>query len=173
MHRFTPLALVLVGALVVAAAGGAGCRNQAKTDAADKKAADAAKAPGQRTLYERLGGEDAIRRVVHDFVQRGANNGQVNFTRRGRLNEWEPTPDNVKRLEERLVQFISQQTGGPQIYRGASMAESHRGMEITSQEFDALAADLKATLEAFNVGEQEQGELMEIVGETKPEIVGK
>src|SRR5688572_1023270 len=51
MHRFTPFALALVGGLVVAVGGGVGCGNKDKQDAADKKAAaDAAKAPGQRTL---------------------------------------------------------------------------------------------------------------------------
>src|SRR5688572_22347620 len=167
MRAYTPVALLIAAALSV----GAGCRNK------DEQATTAAKAaktpPGQKTLYERLGGEGAIKLVVHDFVQRGANNRQVNFERQGHPNQWEPTPANVKKLEQRLVEFIAQATGGPEKYKGRDMATSHAGMRITNEEFDALAGDLKASLDHLKVPAQEQQELLEIVGSTRAEIVGK
>lgn len=129
--------------------------------------------PVQKSLYERLGGEPAIRAVVDDFVARGAANPKVNFARKGTSNEWKPTDENIKVLKERLVEFIGMNTGGPQKYKGEDMVTSHKGMKITEAEFDALATDLKASLDKLKVPQKEQDELLKIVGGTKQAIVNK
>ena len=61
--------------------------------------------------------------------------------------------------------------GGPQKYTGRSMKNVHAGMGITNAEFDALAGDLKASLDKFKVPTQEQQELLAIVGSTRADIV--
>lgn len=135
---------------------------------------DMGKSPkqSQKSLYDRLGGEAAINAVVDDFVNRAANNPKVNFTRKGvTAKEWNPTPENVAHLKKMLVQFIASATGGPQKYQGKDMKSSHAGMMITNTEFDALAADLTASLNKFNVPSREQAELMKIVGSTRSLIV--
>ena len=52
------------------------------------------------------------------------------------------------------------------------MQASHAGMNITDAEFDALASDLKASLDLFHVPEKEQGELLAIVETTRSDVVG-
>lgn len=123
------------------------------------------------SLYVRLGGEPAITAVVADFVERSAANPQVNFTRQGTGYAWEATPANVEHLKKRLVQFICVATGGPQKYEGRDMKTVHAGMKISADEFDALAADLAASLDKFNVPEREKDELLAIAASTKPDIV--
>jgi hemoglobin len=127
----------------------------------------------EKTLYERLGGEAAVKAVVDDFVARAAADTRVNFTRKGTGQEWEPTPPNVARLKRSLVQMVGAVTGGPQKYEGRSMKDVHKGMKITGAEFDALAADLKATLDKFEVPPREQQELLKIVASTRGDIVEK
>jgi len=127
----------------------------------------------ERTLYERLGGENAIRAVVDDFVTRTLNNPKVNFTRKGTGAEWKPTPENVERVKRTAVELVGMVTGGPQKYTGKSMKDAHKGMEITQAEFDAFMADVKASLDKFNVPAKEQDELMKIVASTAPDIVEK
>ena len=129
--------------------------------------------PKPKSLYDRLGGEAAIKAVIDDFVARAAGNPKVNFTRKGTDMEWEATPENVKRLKKHLVDLVGMVTGGPQKYEGRSMKETHKGMKITKAEFDALAADLKATLDHFKVPAKEQEELLKIVGSTEKDIVEK
>jgi hemoglobin len=85
--------------------------------------------------------------------------------------EWQATPENVEKLKVRLVQFIGQATGGPQKYAGKDMKTTHKGMKITNAEFDAAAADLKASLDKLKVPAQEQSELMAIVGGTRNDMV--
>jgi hemoglobin len=126
-----------------------------------------------RSLYERLGGENAIRAVVDDFVTRALNDPKVNFTRKGTTAEWKPTPENVERVKKTAVELVGMVTGGPQKYTGKSMKEAHKGMEITQAEFDAFAADCKASLDKFNVPAKEQDELMKIIASTAPDIVEK
>jgi hemoglobin len=132
-------------------------------------------APGAkgRTLYERLGGEPAIRAVVDDLVARLAADPKVNVTRKGTPKEWNPTPENVAKLKKGFVDLLGMVTGGPQKYTGKSMKEVHAGMEITQAEFDAAAADLKATLDKLKVPAKEQDEVMKIIASTAPDIVEK
>jgi hemoglobin len=125
------------------------------------------------SLYDRLGGATAIEAVVADFVGRAAANPKVNFTRKGTDLEWEASEENVARLKKHLVQFVSMATGGPTKYEGRDMKAAHRGMQITDAEFDALAAELKATLDKFKVPAKEQKELLTIVGSTRGQIVEK
>lgn len=126
-----------------------------------------------KSLYDRLGGESGIRSVVDDFVAKAAADPAVNFTRQGKKRTWEASEANVKILEEHLVQFLCMATGGNQTYAGKSMEEAHADLEITDAEFDAIASVLKASLVKFNIGEQEQQELLGIAGTTRGVIVMK
>ena len=125
----------------------------------------------EKSLYERLGGEPALTAVVDDFVARTASNPKVNFTRKGTPQEWPATPENVTKLKRRLVTFIAEATGGPKKYDGKDMKSAHAGMQITSAEFDALAADLSASLDKFKVPAKEKAELMAIAASTKGAMV--
>jgi hemoglobin len=120
----------------------------------------------EKSLYERLGGEPAITAVVADFVGRAAADPKVNFFRDGKYKGID-----VPRLKRLLVEFIGKATGGPQKYTGRDMKQAHTGMKITDAEFDALAADLAASLDKFKVPAKEKKELLTIVGTTRKDIV--
>jgi hemoglobin len=115
-----------------------------------------------QALYERLGGKDAVVAVVDEFVARCAADGRINgkFAR-----------TDVPRLKAMLVEQVSAATGGPVTYTGRSMRETHDGMSVTAGEFDALVADLVATLNQFNVPQAEQQELLGILGPLRGDIV--
>jgi hemoglobin len=116
----------------------------------------------RQTLYERLGGKNAIVAVVDEFVARCAGDNRINpkFAR-----------TDVPRLRAMLVEQVSAATGGPVTYTGRSMRETHDGMAVTAGEFDALVADLVATLKQFNVPDAEQQELLGILGPLRSDIV--
>jgi hemoglobin len=124
--------------------------------------ADSAK----KSLYDRLGGKPAITAVVDSFVNTAAGDPKVNFLRDGKIKDL-----NVPHLKAQLVDFISMATGGPVKYKGADMKKVHRGMKIKSSEFDAIAADLSATLDKFKVPQTEKDELMTIAASTKKDMV--
>jgi len=114
------------------------------------------------TLYERLGGLDAIKAVVEDFRDRVAGDDRINlkFAR-----------TDLARLTKMLTDQVCEATGGPCQYKGRSMKEAHAGMKVTKGEFNALVEDLVATLKQFKVASAEQDELLAILGPLKSEIV--
>jgi hemoglobin len=116
----------------------------------------------QRSLYDRLGGREAVVAVIDDFVGRCAGDSRINgkFTR-----------TDVPRLKAMLVDQVCSATGGPETYSGREMRETHDGMGVTAGEFDALVEDLVATLDQFSVPPAAQGELLGILGPLRSDIV--
>jgi hemoglobin len=51
------------------------------------------------------------------------------------------------------------------------MRTTHDGMAVTAGEFDALVADLVATLDRFSVPEAEKGELLSALAPMRADIV--
>ncbi|MEX1137786.1 MAG: group 1 truncated hemoglobin [Bacteroidota bacterium] len=126
------------------------------------------KKPAEKPLYERLGGVYAIATVVDDFIERLLVNDTLNAN---------PAIDEARKrvpkagLKFQVTALVCQVTGGPQMYAGRSMKESHKHLNITEREWQAMASDFKKTLDAFKVPEKEQQELFAIVGTTKKDIV--
>lgn len=114
------------------------------------------------SLYDRLGGLDAITAVVEAFRDRVAADDRINlkFAR-----------TDIGRLTKMLIDQVCEATGGPCHYRGRDMKEAHAGMGVTTGEFNALVEDLVATLDQFKVPGAEQQELLGILGPLKGEIV--
>jgi hemoglobin len=115
-----------------------------------------------QSLYERLGGKDAIVAVVDELVARCANDDRINakFAR-----------TDIPRLKKMLVDQVCESTGGPCTYTGRSMKQTHTEMGVTAGEFDALVEDLVAALDHFNVQKAEQGELLGALSAMRREIV--
>jgi hemoglobin len=124
----------------------------------------------KRSLWDRLGGDVAVKAVVHDFVAAAAADQKVNFTRGG---QFKFSGEDIAKLETRLVEFISAATGGPLTYGGRSMRAAHVGMKITDDEFNALAVVLVNVLKKYSVPQTEIDELMTILGTTRKDIVGQ
>jgi truncated hemoglobin YjbI len=124
--------------------------------------------PKPMTLWDRLGGEANVRKVVDDFVAAAAKDKKVDFDRGGK---YPLGPAEVKKLKQLLVEFISSATKGPLKYTGKSMKESHKGMGITDAQFDAAAADLKTALEKNSAKPADVKALLDIVGTTRKDIV--
>src|SRR5262245_5267657 len=116
----------------------------------------------EKSLYDRLGGKDAIKAVVDEFVTRVAADARVNkkFAK-----------SNIDRVKFELVEQICSVSGGPCKYTGLDMKTAHKNMGVTEGEFNALVEDLVGALDKFNVGEKEKGDLLKILGTTKPQIV--
>ena len=117
-----------------------------------------------QSLYQRLGGKEAITAVVDDFIGNVAGDARIN---KRFANA------NIPRLKTLLVEQICAASGGPCTYTGRDMTTAHTGMNIQSAEFDALVEDLVKSLDKFKVPERETGELLGALGGMKPAIVNK
>jgi hemoglobin len=116
----------------------------------------------ERSLYDRLGGVDAITAVVRAVVDRQMKDDRISqkFAR-----------TNVDRVIKEFVDLICQVTGGPCTYTGRNMTEAHHDMGVTGGEWDAFVEDVVTVLNDFKVGKAEQDELLNILAPLRPEIV--
>jgi hemoglobin len=116
----------------------------------------------QKSLYERLGGKEAISAVVDDFAQNVLSDSRINK----KFAKSDPT-----RLLTNLKDFVCMATGGPCQYRGLDMKTSHKNMGVTAGEFNALVEDLVKTLDKFKVPEAEKSELLGALAKLRGDIV--
>jgi hemoglobin len=121
----------------------------------------------QKSLYDRLGGYNAVAAVVDDFVGRLIADKQFERFFAGH------STDSKKRIRQHIVDQLCAAAGGPCIYTGRTMKDSHAGLGITEAEWNAAAKHLVASLDKFKVGEQEKTDLLAFVTTLKADIVEK
>lgn len=122
----------------------------------------------KKPLWDRLGGEDAVRAVTREFLETAAKDPKANIDRKG---DYPLTAERAKRIEQQVVEFISSVTGGPLKYTGRDMKNSHQGMKITEDEFNVAAGHLVAALKKFKVPQAEIDELVGLVGSVAKDII--
>jgi hemoglobin len=129
--------------------------------------ASTAVAQEKKSLYQRLGGYDALAAVTDDFIGRlGTNKLLSRFF--GGLSE-----DSQAKLRQHVVDLLCQTTGGPCKYTGRDMRTSHKGLGITTAEWDSAVKDLVGTLEKFKVPKPESDEVLAAISGLKKDIVEK
>jgi hemoglobin len=121
-----------------------------------------------KPLYDRLGGLYPIASVVDLFIERLFVNDVLNANPAIRAAR-----DRVPKagLKVHVTTLVCQATGGPCRYVGRTMKESHAHLNITQNQWTAMLADFRKTLDAFKVPAAEQEELVKIVEGTRPDIV--
>ncbi|WP_066250604.1 group I truncated hemoglobin [Neobacillus drentensis] len=99
----------------------------------------------ERTLFEKVGGEEAIAKVVDYFYSELVLKDDT-------VNQFFKETDMEK---QRLHQskFISFALGGPNQYSGQSMAKAHQGMNLQPEHFNAIVKHLHDALAHFGVNE--------------------
>jgi hemoglobin len=127
--------------------------------------AEAGDPPAAASLYERLGGYDAIAAVAEDLLPRLRTDPTL-----GRFWAYRGE-DGVAREKQLLVDFLCSCAGGPMYYRGRDMALCHRGMGITEDDWTVFLGHAAATLAKFEVPAVEQGEIVDFVLSLKADVV--
>lgn len=114
------------------------------------------------SLFERLGGADAVAAIACQVVDNHMVNSDIN----ARFAETDEAA--IKKL---VVDFFTMGTGGPNNYEGTDMVTAHKGMNINEKEFIAVLDDALKALDAHNVGAAERGEVLAILYSMKDEVV--
>jgi truncated hemoglobin YjbI len=123
-------------------------------------------APTPASLYTRIGGHDVIVAFTEDFVAWSLADRQL-----GRFFPNVHDQKGVKELNERIVEFLSEITGGPCLYKGRDMKTAHKGLGINEVDWK-IAVDLfTAALVKHHVPPQAQSELLQMIENMKSEIV--
>jgi len=121
----------------------------------------------QKTLYQRLGGYDALAAVTDDFVGRLATDPNLKRFFAGHNKE------GLTRIRQHVIDFLCVATGGPCAYTGQDMKTAHTGLGITEEDWDATVKHLVATLDKFHVPEREKSDVLNAISPLKADIVGR
>lgn len=121
-----------------------------------------------KSLFERLGGIDAIATVVDDFVNRLAVNKTI-LANKAVADSMAKV--SVPGLKFKLTAQLAEATGGPWKYAGKDMKTTHANLNIGDEEWAASVEDLKVALAKFKVPQKEQDELIALLVPLKKDIV--
>ncbi len=121
----------------------------------------------ERSLYERLGGYEAISAVVHDFAGKLFVDPQVGSFFKGMGT------DTRNSFIQKNTNLVCNVTGGPCKIISRPARTVHTGLGITEADFNVVFNHLVDTLDSFNVPAQEKQELLAIIGTLKSDIVGR
>lgn len=120
--------------------------------------------PRDDSLYQDLGAQAGITRIVEGML--------LNIARDERIVERFRKID-IERLRDKLVEQFCLETGGPCTYTGDSMAESHKGQNISRSDFNALVEDLIAAMDEQRVPVPVQNRLIARLAPMRGEIIEK
>ncbi len=116
----------------------------------------------QTTLYEQLGGPEAIDAVVEEFYARVLADEKVKDLFKN---------TDMEKQKRHQAAFIAYATGGPNRYRGRTIKKAHEGLGITEEQFMAVATHLSDALKHFNVPQHLIDRVIEIFASLKDDVV--
>lgn len=119
----------------------------------------------EKTLYDRLGGYDAIAAVVGDLLSRLMSDSQLErfWNNRGE--------DGLEREKQLLIDYLCSNAGGPLLYTGRDNKTSHKGMGVSGSDWEKFIGHLNATLDSFQVPQQEHDDVVSFIESTRADIV--
>lgn len=117
-----------------------------------------------KSIYARLGGQEAIDAAVDIFYKKVLADPKVNYL-------FENV--NMKTQARKQKQFLGAAFGGPALWQGKDMREAHKHLSLTEEHFAAIAGHLSATLQELKVDPKLMGEIMELVGSTKDDVLNR
>lgn len=116
----------------------------------------------QATLYERLGGEEKVRKIVRDVLQKNYDNPIIGHHFKS---------IDMEKLNQLVFDFFSMGTGGPHKYTGRDMRTAHASLGITNDDFERANIDTILALQENGVPEAEINEIIGILDSMKGDVV--
>jgi hemoglobin len=117
--------------------------------------------PEPTSMYDRIGGHEAIEVVVEDFYIRVLADDQLSRFFTG---------TNMNRLKGKQVEFFATALGGPEPYTGAPMKQVHQGRGITMYHFNLVAGHLADALAAAGVPSETVTAILSAIAPLAPDI---
>lgn len=78
------------------------------------------------SLYERLGAESGVRKIVNDVLDKNLNNPVIG-------HHFQKV--DMDKLKQLVFEFFSMGTGGPHTYTGRDMRTTHTNLNISEEDF--------------------------------------
>ena len=135
---------------------------EAIADAAVPEPPEAAP-PEPKSLFECIGGKEALKGIFDTFVKNVQGDKKVSkiFSKTLKLDPF----------KEMLSEYLCEKSGGECKYSGKPFKDAFKGLKVTEEQWNAMLEDLKAAMDEKKVGDAEQGDLVSLMAPLKDEIV--
>ena len=121
-----------------------------------------------KSLFERLGGKDAVNAAVDVFYEK--------ILADGRINHFFANID-MPRQRAKQKAFLTYAFGGAPNYSGESMRAAHKKLVVedglNDSHFDAVAENLQSALEQLSVPSDLISEVMTIAASTRDDVLNR
>ena len=119
----------------------------------------------EKSLYERLGGYDAVAAFVDDPIPRLTGDPEIGVYWRGH------STSSKRRERQLIVDFLCESLGGPVVYTGRDMRTAHEGLDITERDWEIFVKHTIATLDKLEIRGKEWDDCMAIVAGVQVDVV--
>lgn len=121
----------------------------------------------EKSLYEKLGGKQAIDAVVIELTNKMAKDPLLKKYCANMSKE------RIEANRALVANFICKATGGPCEYNGRDMKSAHAGLGINEKEWKRFVKLTEETLKQFKVAPEVRKEFLSAVAPLKEQIVSK
>ena len=115
-----------------------------------------------KSLYDEMGGEPALRRVLRTLYDRLFDDPMIGFLFEGKDKE---------QLIEHQVWFTARFLGGPSRYEGRSLPDAHAALPLLKGHFDRRHFILKEVLEEHHVPKAVKDEWLRVDQSLKTAVI--
>jgi hemoglobin len=117
------------------------------------------------SLYQRLGGYDAIAAATDDLLARLQGDPRIKDFWKG------ASADNRRKARQLIVDYMVEAAGGPAFYVGRDMKKAHAGMRISDVDWTVFMEHSAATLAHFEVPPREREDVLGFFSSLKGDVV--
>jgi hemoglobin len=117
------------------------------------------------SLYQRLGGYDAIAAATDDLLARLQGDPRIKDFWKG------ASADNRRKARQLIVDYMVEAAGGPAFYVGRDMKKAHSGMRISDVDWTVFMEHSAATLAHFEVPPREREDVLGFFSSLKGDVV--
>lgn len=115
-----------------------------------------------KSLYERLGKDEGIHALTKEIVRLHLQNDEIKDL---------VDPSSADHLAKLVAEFIISGTGGPAVYEGRSLTQSHEHLELTNADFMAAGRDVIQAMKNLGQGQDEVDEVVCILVGLRDQVV--
>lgn len=114
------------------------------------------------SLYQQLGGESGIAAITDGLLHQIEHDPLI-------VNHFRDT--DIPRFRDLLAEQLCELSGGPCVYSGATMEESHTGLNLTTRDFDRLVNHLITVMQQRDIPYSAQNRLLALLAPMYSEVV--
>jgi hemoglobin len=115
------------------------------------------------SLYERLGGDTGLTKIVKDTIALHHENPDI-------AHYFTDVDDDV--LAKHVIAFFTAGTGGPANYQGRDMTTAHASMNMSDADYDAAVSDVMKAVKANGIDAESASEVAAILESLRPAVMG-